>query len=78
MDTYLEQCKKFRKYGIDTKIEISDLEALQNTLYKHKKRSGNHKYKENNWLKMHGEPMRRKPCKKKLCYIIDEVHERFY
>lgn len=78
MDTYLQQYKKFRKYGIDTKIAISDLEELQNTFCKPQKRSSNHKYRSNNWLKMHGEPMRRKPFKMELCYIIDEVHERFF
>lgn len=78
MDAYLEQCKKFREYSIDTKVAISDLEELKNAFSKHPKRSNNHKYKANNWLKMHGKPMRRKPCKMELCPIIDEIHERFY
>lgn len=37
-------------------------------------RSKNHMYKSNNWLKLHHEPMRRKPFKKevKLRLILDE------
>ncbi len=77
MDAYLEQCKKFRKYSIDTKIVISDLGELQK-LSKHLKRSNEHKYRANNWLKMHRKPMRRKPYKKECYFVIDEMHERFY
>lgn len=36
------------------------------------------KYKSNNWLKMHGIPMRRKPMKReKPIYITDEFHTMF-
>lgn len=35
-------------------------------------RSYEHKYKSNNWLRMHGMPMRRKPFKKEKSLFIDE------
>lgn len=33
-------------------------------------RSKNHMYKSNNWLKMHGEAMRRKPFKKEVKHVL--------
>lgn len=39
-------------------------------------RNVNHKYKTNNWLKMHKKPMRRKPFKK-LYLIMDEAYKLF-
>lgn len=41
-------------------------------------RSENHKYESNNYLKLHGEPMRRKPFKREARrYIIDEGYMFF-
>ena len=61
---YLEQCKKFRRYSIDTKIVVSNLGELQDFSNRYKRRN-EHKWRVNNWLKIHGKPMRRKPYKKK-------------
>lgn len=36
----------------------------------------NHKYKTNNWLKMHGEPMRRKPFEREYMFM-DETYRFF-
>lgn len=74
MDDYLELFKKFRKHTIGT--QIIDSETLQKACKK-SRRSINHKYQSNNWLKMHREPMRRKPFKREFPPIIDEFHERF-
>lgn len=35
-------------------------------------RSYEHKFKPNNWLKLHGKPMRRKPFKREAMMILDE------
>ena len=70
LDAYLEKCKIFRKRSIDTKTVISNVEELQAIFCKLQERS-NHKYKANNWLKIHKKPMRRKPFKRKFV-ILDE------
>ena len=37
-------------------------------------RSNNHKFKKNNWLKIHNQPMRRKPYKLEKMMIVDEFN----
>ena len=64
-------------FGFCSKIKL--IEALQNLedlkcCYPNcPPRSYNHKFKSNNWLKLHGEAMRRKPFKRKYG-IIDEFY----
>ena len=36
---YLEQCKKFRRYSIDTKIVVSNLGELQDFSNRYKRRN---------------------------------------
>ena len=38
-------------------------------------RDADHKYKSNNWLRMHGKPMRRNPFKMEQPLLVDEFHK---
>lgn len=50
------------------------LDEIQEPYLKHS-RSINHMYKPNNWLKMNGMTMRRKPFKRKyIRYMLDEFY----
>jgi len=77
MSDFNEKCKEFL-------IELGKKERRQHILtqsladfkrpeFIRVERNDFHKYKSNNWLKMHGKPMRRKPFKKMPRPLIDEA-----
>ena len=37
-------------------------------------RDYDHRWRSNNWLKYHHKPMRRKPFKRSVPYLLDEFH----
>ena len=58
-----------------TKV-TQNLENLKSN-FNFPKRSYEHKYKSNNWIKMHGKAMRRKPFKKvNAVVMMDEANEK--
>ena len=56
-------------------IDMNIITVMQDmSVLKRSYRSKNHRYKSNNWLKMHGETKRRKPFKKEVNHalVLDE------
>lgn len=64
---HYDSWKKFQDYS---KQEKSDFKENGNTV----SRSFNHRFRSNNWLKQHGEPMRRIPFKKEFL-VYDEYYD---
>lgn len=53
-------------------ITIQSLEQLKKYYPDYSQRSYEHKTKSNNWLKLHGKTMRRKPFKQNVIMMLDE------
>jgi len=80
--TFLQMIKQMVPYqpinALPWENEIEYITVEQNLdMLKHQyhTRSDNHRFKSNNWLKSHGQPMRRKPFKKEkfIRYMLDEL-----
>ena len=56
-------------------VEVTQsMDDLQKYYPNYRPRGCNHKFKSNNWLKLHGQTMRRKPFKRELV-VLDEFYK---